>query len=236
MTRTYDIVKEIINNIDWSLSVAKVTQLDPFTFRLSMCNTSFLKVGETVTDVMNVAFEVVNVSLNSFIDVQVITQGTTWIGNYATVSATHRPTYIHGTHITMNQEYLDMDADTRQKTPLIWLVRGYEERFNKHTQTVKLEVEPVIYFLDGADFENWTSEDHDREAVTPMYNLAKLFVNSVERSTKFEDLEGYRIQDRAKFGVSISQGRGNSKRILSDDLSGVMLRIPLKYRGDCKFC
>jgi len=230
MTRTFEIVKQIVEDMDWNLPIREIVGN-----RLFMCKTLHLKAGSGVLDPQNNQYLVTNVLNNEYIDVL----GTTGAFQGLYVTVTELPYFLQGKWISANNEYLLMDSDTSSKTPLIWLVRGYEEKFNSKSNSVKMEVEPVIYFLDQANFNEWTNEDHDKEAVNPMYNLAQYFVDTVKKSGQFVDLDGWKIKDEPKFGVELhnnSKDKGNAKRILSDDLSGVGLRIPLKFLGNCKVC
>jgi hypothetical protein len=223
MTRTFKIVRDLVNAMDWALPICSRNGSTLF-----LCNTLFLRVGSVVLDSDDNEYLVTSVVNNTSI---VVSGEQPFVGEF--VYVLERPTFLQGKWISANNEYLLMDNDTSNKTPLIWLVRGYEETFNSESNSVKMEVEPLIYFLDQADFNEWTNDDHDQQAVNPMYNLALHFVETVKKSGQFVDVEGWKIKDEPRFGVEITKEKGNSKRILSDDLSGVGLRIPLKFLGNC---
>jgi hypothetical protein len=223
MTRTFEIVQQIINEMDLTIPVEAINGNI-----LEVKYTLHINKGSIVKDDLGNDYEVVSFVNNEEIEVQPL-------GNYVFTSPfliAPTPYFLQGKWISANNEYLAMSQDTRKKTPLIWLVRGYEERHNGLMSSVKMEVEPLIFFLDSADFNNWLNEDHDKEAINPMYNLAKLFVDTVENKKCIKTLDSWKIQDEPRFGVKITTDKGNSKRILSDDLSGVGLRIPLKIY-DC---
>lgn len=234
MTRTFEIVRGIVNQMDYSIHINSV---DTLLNKYFVCKTLLLKGGSGVMDADGNEFLVSSFKNNEWVILVPVGHSNPFAGEFIYTNVT--PYFLQGKWISANNEYLDMDSDTRQKTPLIWLVRGYEETFNAASNSVKMEVEPVIYFLDEAQSQDWTNDDHDTQAVNPMYNLAMLFVETVKKSLQFKELDGYTIKDEPRFGVSYSNQKaekGNQKRILSDDLSGVGLRIPLKFFGNCKNC
>ena len=227
MTRTFEIVRDLVNSMDLSI---RVNEIDGNV--LKVCRTLHIRNNSIVTDSNGNDYKVISFVNNKSITVEPL-------GNYVFTGDfvfAPSPVFLQGKWISANQEYLNMDLDTRQKTPLIWLVRGYEERLKGVMSSVKLEVEPLIFFLDEADFTTWVNDEHDVNAINPMYNLAELFVKTIESNPLFKSLEGWKIQDEPRFGVKITSEKGNSKRILSDDLSGVGLRVPLKYFGKCENC
>ena len=227
MTRTFEIVQKLVDTMDLSIKVNEIDVND-----LKVCNTLHVRIGSIVKDVQGQDYRVTAFLNNKSITVDPL-------GNYVFTGDfvfAPKPVFLQGKWISANNEYLNMDSDTRKKTPLIWLVRGYNEKHNGKGFSVKLEVEPLIFFLDEADFDNWLNDDHDKEAINPMYNLAVRFVETLQNNPQFKTLDNWTIQDEPRFGVKISTDKGNSKRILSDDLSGVGLRLPIKYFGSCKHC
>ena len=227
MTRTFEIVRDLVNSMDLSI---KVNEIDGNV--LKVCRTLHVRNNSIVKDGEGNEYKVTSFVNNKSITVEPFGEYV-FTGDFVFAPS---PVFLQGKWISANQEYLNMDLDTRQKTPLIWLVRGYEERLKGAMSSVKLEVEPLIFFLDEADFTSWVNDEHDVKAINPMYNLAELFVETIESNPQFKTLEGWKIQDEPRFGVKITTEKGNSKRILSDDLSGVGLRVPIKYFGSCKHC
>jgi hypothetical protein len=227
MTRTFEIVKELVDSMDLTI---KVDSIDGNT--LNVCKTLHVRNASIVTDSLGQEYRVLSFENNESIEIEPL-GAYTFEGNVVNAP---KPVFLQGKWISANEEYLQMSASTRDKTPLIWLVRGYRETHNGVMNSVKLEVEPIIYFLDEADFTNWINEDHDKEAINPMFNLATHFVQTIEKNNLFKRLDSWSIEDEPRFGVRISNNKGNSERILSDDLSGVGLRLNLNYFGknECK--
>lgn len=229
MTRTFELIKDVVENLDLTIKVKNVDGL-----RLFVCETLYLRPGDMIEDGDGNTFQILTLKNNDNMLVNPSVDGQDFIGD--TIYLRHFPYFLQGKWMSANDEYLRLDTDTSEKTPLIWLVRGYEEEFFDKSSSVKMEVSPVIYFLDQANFDSWLTEDHDKEAINPMYNLAIRFIKEIKKDGRFK-VDSYKIKDEPKFGVEITPSKGNKKRILSDDLSGVGLRItPLKFLGNCINC
>jgi hypothetical protein len=228
MTKTFQIVREIVNQMNFDIAIKSI---DNYT--LSVCKTLTLKVGETVTDGDGNAFIVTSIVMNSQINLLPVNHTNSFVG--FTLFTQLGATYIQGKWISVNNEYLQMDLQTQNKTPLIWLVRGYEEKRPDWKTGIKLESEPLIYFLTESDNTAWLNNEVDENAIIPMQNLADLFVETARQSGMFTQIKGERYVDEIRFGVKRGD-KGNERRILSDDLSGIGLRIPFKFLGNCKTC
>ncbi len=232
MTRTFELIEKIVNDMDLTIKVNEVVGNVLF-----VCNTLNIRDQSIIKDDLGNEFVVTEFEFNKSITIQPLGVYV-WSG---LVIDAPKPTFLQGKWISANNEYLEMSRNTSDKTPLIWLVRGYSEVNGGKMSSVKLEVEPMIYFLDQADFSTWLNEDHDKQAVNPMYNLALRFVETIEKMPTIKSLESYVITDEPRFGVQVSgqvntKNKGNTKRILSDDLSGVGLRVPIKFFGSCINC
>ena len=228
--RTFEIIQQVINSMDLTIHVNDVNGTI-----LYVCETLHIRKDSVIKDDLDNEYRVVSFVNNE--SVEILPLGAyTWSGK--TIYCPE-PTFLQGKWISANNEYLAMTKDTRQKTPLIWLVRGYEEDHLGEMHSAELKVEPMMFFLDEADFNEWLNEDHDKEAVNPMYNLAIRFVETIQNDENFDDLDNWKIKDEPRFGVKTdknNKNKGNSKRILSDDLSGVGLKIPLKIFNNCQYC
>lgn len=226
MTRTFEIIRDIVDSLDLTTTVEVDGNL------LTTCKTLHVRKHSIVKDGANNTFKVTDFVNNESITVEPL-GSYTWSG---TVLTAPKPLFIQGKSMSTNEEYLDISNATRDKTPLIWLVRGYREKHYGKLEALSFSVEPLIYFLDEAYSEKWLNDEHDINAINPMYNLCQLFVNKVKKSNAFNDLVDYSIDDEPRFGVRYSAEKGNRKRIIDDDLSGVGLRIPLDVRQNCKIC
>lgn len=227
MTKTFQVVREIVNQMNFDIAIKYI---DNYT--LSVCKTLTLKVGDVVSDGVEM-FTITALENNHSITVEALEHSFAWQGFkiYTSITAT----YIQGKWISVNNEYLQIDLQTQNKTPLIWLVRGYEERRPDWKTGIVFESEPLIYFLTQSDNHDWFNDEIDTNSIIPMQNLSDLFVETARASNLFTEIKGERIVDEIRFGVK-RDPKGNSQRILSDDLSGIGLRIPLKFLGNCKSC
>jgi len=232
MTRTFEIVKELVSKMDLTIIVNYFNVVGHETEILQVCETLHLRKNSIVKDDLGNEYRVVDFVNNKSVTVEPL-GNYVWSGH---VIHCPKPTFLQGHSISTNQEYLQMSSDTRDKTPLIWLVRGYEEDLGGIMKAVKLNVTPLIFFLDEANTNQWTNDEHDLNAVNPMYNLAMRFIQTIKQQANIVPLEGFKIKDEPRFGVQINNQRGNKERILSDDLSGVGLRVNIKLLNNCKKC
>ena len=131
--------------------------------------------------------------------------------------------------------FIDIDTYTFNKTPLIWLVRGYTETHNGLGSNIDYSVAPVIYFLEETPADGWLTSEHDTNAINPMYRLCQRFMDTLKNSPKLNEIDNYSITDRPKFGVKVGN-RGSDEMILDGYLSGVELRIPLEVYDNCTEC
>lgn len=226
MTRTYEIIKEVVNDMDLTTNVEVNGNV------LTTCKTLHVRKYSIVKDAADNEFSVTDFVNNTSITVEPL-GAYVWTG---TVLTAPTPKFLQGKWMSANDEYLDMDNATRNKTPLIWLVRGYRETHYGQENALEMSVEPLIYFLDEANSPKWLNDEHDINAINPMYNLSRLFIETVEKSFRFNELVDYTIEDEPRFGVRYSADKGNKKRIIDDDLSGVGLKLPLEVHPDCNNC
>lgn len=225
MTRTFEIVKDVVANLDLNVEVEASGNT------LTTCNTLHIRKYSVVKDEANNTFTVDSVVINKSIQV-------TPLGNYTwsgTTLTAPTPTFLQGEWMNANSEYLEMSNQSAKKTPLIWLVRGYtEDHFGKEF-SVDFDVDPIIYFLDETPESGWLQDDHDKNAINPMYQLCERFVKELNKKIFIKEIENYSIKDVPEFGVKVGN-KGSDRTIIDDYLSGVELRIDLTVFKTCKSC
>ena len=226
MTRTFEIVEKIVNDMDLSVKVNSFTATT-----IDVCELLSMRVGRIITNDSNEQFRVTEINGN-IVTLEPVNHSNPWSGNFAYVK---KPTFLQGEWMSANSEYLDMDNNTFNKTPLIWLVRGYTEDHKGAMSSIEFSVNPVIYFLEETPSSGWLNSEHDENAVNPMYRLAKRFIETVEKTLNIRDLESYSITDKPRFGVKVGN-KGSSKTIIDDFLSGVEMRLPMEVYDNCINC
>jgi len=221
MIATYDIVRNIVNDID---NVIKVNSVVGNIFYTT--NTKYLS-NKSIVKVNGVEYRV-----TSFVKNESVTLD---LGG-ATVTATElelkKPTFLHGTASSVNNEYLEISNQTREKTPFIWLLRGYTDTFYDELSSKDRDSSIRLFFMDETNADKWRNDEHDTNAINQMYELSQLFIKVVQGSQIYDDLGTYSITDRPRFGVEIAN-RGSDSMIIDEDLSGVELNMILPIFKNC---
>lgn len=219
MTRTFEIIRDFVNNMDLSVEVLSFSGNT-----LEVCELLSMRVGRIIENDSNELFKITSIS-GKTVEVVPYNHMNDWSGLTATVSS---PTFLQGEWMSANAEYLELDNKTFNKTPLTWLVRGYTETHQGDESSIDFSVNPVIYFLEETVPSGWTNDEHDSNAINPMYRLCERFVQELKDSPLLGEIEDYNITDRPRFGVQLGNNKGSSKHIIDDYLSGVELRINLE--------
>lgn len=225
MTRTFEIVENVVANLDLT------TKVEASGNTLTTCDTLHLRKYSVVKDESNNTFRVDSVTINEQIVVTPL-GSYTWSGIVLTAP---EPTFLQGEWMNANSEYLDMSNRSAKKTPLIWLVRGYNEDHFGRESSIDFEVDPIIYFLDETPESGWLQDDHDKNAINPMYQLCEKFVKTLNRKVFIDEIQTYSIKDVPEFGVKVGN-KGSDRTIIDDYFSGVELRVDLRVFDNCSKC
>ncbi len=226
MSRTFEIVEKIVNDMDLSVKVNSFTATT-----IDVCELLSMRVGRVITNEINEQFRVTEINGN-IVTLDPVNHSNPWSGNKAFVN---KPTFLQGEWMSANSEYLDIEKNTFDKTPLIWLVRGYKEDYKGEESSIDFSVDPIIYFLEETPENGWLISDHDTNAINPMYRLTKRFIETLKQNLSIGDLKGYSIKDMPEFGVKVGK-KGSSDFILDDFLSGTQLIIPMEVYDNCINC
>ena len=226
MTRTFELIQEFVNEMDLSSVVLESTATT-----ITVCNPLSIRVGRIITNPSFQQFRVTAVS-GGVITLEPVGHVDPWTGDTFIVGD---PTFMQGEWMMANDEFLQMDNNTFDKTPLIWLVRGYTENHRGDDSNISYDVTPVIYFLEETPASGWLTSEHDSNAINPMYRLCERFMDTLKNSPKINEIINYSITDKPKFGVKVGN-KGSDRLILDDYLSGVELRLTLEVYDSCTNC
>lgn len=226
MTRTFELIQDFVDEMDLSGLVLESTATS-----ITVCNPLSIRVGRIITDPTLKEFRVITVTGN-VIELEPIGHADPWTGDTFNVGS---PTFLQGEQMMANAEFLEMDNNTFNKTPLVWLVRGYTENHKGDDSNISFDVAPIIYFLEETPADGWLTSQHDANAVNPMYRLCQRFMDTLKNSPEINEINNYSITDRPKFGVKVGN-KGSEKMILDDYLSGVELRLTLEVFDSCTNC
>jgi hypothetical protein len=213
-----NVVSQMDSTIDGTFDVDKTLS----------CNTKWARVGKTVTDSNGDEFLITEIDENNYL----VTENRDLIGLNGVINLP-QPFFIHGTKKATNREWTILSNDVTAKTPIIWLLGSLNYKQFGRESTIDIESSVRIFFLDETDVANYYTADHITQVVYPMEQLAKEFIETINRNRNFKTIEDWEIIEFTRFGVE--QENGMFQNILDANLSGVELRITLtKYKENCK--
>lgn len=213
-----DLIRDIFENrINYKIKVKSLEYLSDDKVKIFVCKTLTLRPG-SILIFNNIEFKVEYASNNEWVIVFPDENGNAFDGDYFICP---KPLFLHGSPNSVNREYLEISSDTRDKTPFSWVLRGLRIRKSKEKSSIiDYTVSGRTFLMDEANSSEWTNDSHDYFAVNPMENLAFEFEEVVEKMPTINFSGDFEIIDRARFGVS-TENVGSTKRIISDNLSGV---------------
>lgn len=140
--------------------------------------------------------------------------------------------YKHGTVIDTNDELVKID-DSTNKFPLVYVNEPFTETFNRDPESAVDRTSPLrIFFLSNFDVQDWNTDDHYKQVIQSMNNLADEFI------TYFRTAAGYGIitTEQRTNHVNLSVQRtlkGQETQVFDDYLSGVEIRFTLPIKNNC---
>jgi len=213
-----NVVSQMDSTIDGTFDVDKTLS----------CNTKWARVGKKVTDSNGDEFLITEIDENNYL----VGQNVDLIDLDGVINLP-QPFFIHGTKKATNREWTILSNDVTAKTPIIWLLGSLNYKQFGRESTIDIESSVRIFFLDETDVANYYTADHITQVVYPMEQLAKEFIETINRNRNFKTIEDWEIIEFTRFGVE--QENGMFQNILDANLSGVELRITLtKYKENCK--
>lgn len=223
-------ISEIIRGIAAEIDNTILGEYNPTTLKTDYCKTKWARKGKIVLD------EVGNPYLIDEVLPDVSLQTTQQSGPITPLTGTTflpTPFFQTGTKLAANMEWTKVLTDLTQKTPLIWLLEIIREQKFGRGDSREFESDLRVFFLDETDPTQFLTQDHRREVVEPMEQLAESFLDVIRLNRVFKTLVDYQITSFSRFGVETDQGV--IQNILDANLSGVELQFTLtKYKENCK--
>lgn len=214
-----DIVKGIVSSIDLNLTVISIT-----TDTVFLCSTIHVTVGSTVGDGLGNSYMVTDLMDNAFIKVVPIGGAPAQFAGVVVVAPS--VTVLHGSPASTNNEYLDIEQVSRDKTPFIWLLESYEYEQGSPDSSVLAKFDARLFFLD-LTFLKWDNDEHNDLSIKPMENLQTAFKEVIDNDFTFKRLGNYRVRVRPRFGVEVTN-KGSDEKIINEDLSGVEVNMTIE--------
>tara|TARA_R110002153_G_scaffold32752_15_gene99112 strand:+ start:650 stop:1345 length:696 start_codon:yes stop_codon:yes gene_type:complete len=220
MANLVDIIKGIVSNLDLNL---RVTEIDGL--KIYVCSTKHVTITKIVEDEAGNKFKVVGYSFDEYLELEPINHTDPFVGSIVIGPA---PICFAGTPSSVNNEYLRISGQrTLDKTPFVWLLESYEYDDLPLDSSIEFAFDARLFLMDWANEKKWRNSDHNEIVIKPMENLAQMIIDYIESDYSFKRLGTKRIRPRSRFGVEVTN-KGNTKKIINEDLSGVELNLTLE--------
>jgi hypothetical protein len=146
-------------------------------------------------------------------------------------------TFHAGTPRNINAE---LAKQMESQMPMVWLLEVMQEEIG--ISNLKDAIVPImrLFFLDSADYSNWTRVEHMEEAVRPMRNYAyRATMHMAHHSGRFSQPKVNPVFiNHVMFGRSYTEflnrdADSHKKNIFSEHTSGMEVRLELPIRRKC---
>ncbi len=218
-----DYIEGILNSLDFTIEIESFTQGDGETI-LDVCKTYHARTKSLIT-IGGQEYNIKSVVNNTTI----IIEGEPVNPTEGTLKT---PNYFYGTATAVNNELSNMDKDL--KFPMLYCYEIIPEKFyNAPDSAIDREAEIRLYFLDNANFQDWTTKEHYNFVIKGMKNFQKHMIEKFNSCPKIGDFEDFNTINHVKFGVWTDR-KGHTSRIFNEKMSGVELLVTLPLLKD--FC
>lgn len=221
MANLVDVMKYILGQLDYTVKVKSIALPNVF-----VCETTkHLTVGNIITDGGGLEYLVTAIDVNNYVELTP-TNGNTV--DFDSDVMNLPPVHLqHGTPQMVNNEYLDAEVDTVDKTPFIWVYENTESDLPARDSSLEATFDVRLFLLAWANEPEWVNDQHNDLAVKPMQNLSQQIIDVINADYSFKRVNGGRTRPRSNFGVYVTN-KGNEKDIIDEDLTGVELRFNLE--------
>jgi hypothetical protein len=222
-----DFIERVVKSLNYTINVDSFLVVGLET-ELHVCKTLHARIGSMI-EVDGVVYEVTGVKNNDVIIIKGLP------ANPKLITLTS-PYYLHGTTLAVNTELDKLDKDI--KFPFIYCFEAIRERYyNEADSLIDRDADIRLFFLDNANFADWTTEEHYRNTIDGMRNLQQELIKKLNNHKSVGLFSDYEVINHVKFGVYTE--RGHERKIFNDNTSGVeiLLTLPL-YIGfeKCDYC
>lgn len=244
MVSANDVIDNIMSN-EKMYTVYVEPDLDKPGFWKS-CNTLWLKQKDAVINDEGKPYTIEFMSgINGSFQIKpVLIPGVgVFKGDKIRFAENNRLTYIKGSHLEANNEFLlksqegdvqlNEPALTTDVLPLVWFVdRIVKQNYGGEEDNVMKASNVLIYFLDNADNLEWSIDNHYNLPIKMMQNIASRFKELID-ADKLLTRQSFQANPTRKFGIT--EKNGNVELIIDAFLSGYEVLMDLDIRG-CNNC
>jgi len=170
---TVDVVKSLVSLLEFTYIIDNIIDNGDGTYTLESCNTYHLH------EFLIITIDALEYTIQS----TVYNESITITGNplpTATSFDIPAPFYFHGTVIKTNLELINLDQF--DKMPMVYLLEVLEDDFLHRDEIIDRNSDLRLFFLTSANFTEWKTGDHYKNAIEPMRSLAYNFIDAVDSS------------------------------------------------------
>lgn len=178
---------------------------------------------EMLLDVDGVNYKILEVEKDKSITVEgVIKTGTGY--------KIRNPKYFHGTPLMTNAQINGVRIST-DKLPMIYLYEIIREREMPVSSQIVRESDLRLFFLDTANFSDWSTDDHYSKRLVGLNCLVDFFIEAARKNTCQFYLYKTKFNrvNHVKWGV-FQDNIGHVTKLFDDELTGVELSFTLPLR------
>lgn len=237
--RTFsDILSDFLSTMDTTIKITSVENTVNDKWKCYVGKTMYGKTtlnartNLSITDPNDVSHTIEDFSHDDWILINSVTEPTLGLWTLPKLN------FVPGTPKSVNAE-LAMAQYVESNIPVIWLMEIMQEKVSYNDSNPFIKPIARLFFLDDADFRNWTNSDHMEEAVRPMRNYADRMIKAMIHSNNF----GTPTTDpvfinQVRFGLSFNQPKtqdnfSHQTNLFSNKVSGVELRLEIPVSRKC---
>ena len=221
-----DILKDKVENTTHTVTIDSVVSLGGGLYQLNSEYTYYLRTLKKVT-IDAVKYEITDFVINSYITVQATS------GNDVPVVATsftiNPPLFKWGSPKLVSNELIKATTKGDYIWPYIWVVRIDQTKGVLDPASATPETPSFnMLFLDSANKQDWTIEDHYEQDIYTLNNYIDFFFTILRTYRDLFDYDSveYTKTEHVNFGDYIVD-EGNNANILNDKVTGIQLQIDI---------
>lgn len=230
---TYKLIERIVAAIDRNIYVTDVAQIGTSNrYIVSVHNTKWIPLKRAIT-IGTDNYKVVDIDPGASFTIELATGQTAPAVVDFVLPAVH---FDHGTYISVNKERTEQQKDiaTYQAiTPMIYYNEPAIDREVKEIgSSISRYSDCTLYFMNEADFDNWTNDQHYKYVIAGMSSLIDEFIKASENSSFVGEItDDFNSENHVMWGVLVDN-KGHMKNILNETLSGKKLNITIPFLKD----
>lgn len=222
-----DFIEEIIDSLDFTYKIEE-SQIIGDDTEIEVCELFHARPGLVVIE-SNTEFIIKSVDF----DAQTIL--ITGLPNVSNPIVLQSPFYFHGTPYAQG-EVLSLIDKWEDKIPFIYALEIMQEKIDiKKTSRIENEPNIVLFFMDNANYADWSTDEHYSFRVKPQRRLVDKFMDKFSSHRLVGNLDNYSVINHVKFGVYVTN-KGHTNSLLNERLSGAEVRFTPQLLKDllCK--